>query len=157
MNFRTAILAAGLVAAVIVACGGDGGVSTWTQEGSSMEPSVSHGDEVSIKKYGGEGPERGDIVLFVQPAQGSAPERNYLKRVVGMPGETIEVRELEVLIDGEPLDEPYVLDPPRYTLDLMTIPARHYLVLGDNRNSTVDFTRGPIASEIIIGYVVDGQ
>lgn len=156
MNLGTAVLAAGLMAGVMVACGGDGGVSTWTQEGSSMEPTVSHGDEVNIKKYGSDAPERGDIVLYrslMQP--NDAPERNFLKRVVGLPGETIEVRDQEVLIDDQLLDEPYVIEPPRYHMELTTIPAGHYFVLPDSRNRNSEPALEPILSERIVGYVVD--
>ena len=156
MKSQTALFAAGLIVVVIVACGGDDGVATWTQEGSSMDPTVSHGEQVRIREYGSNVPERGDIVLYISLFQRSdTPERNFLKRVVGLPGETVEVRGQEVLIDGELLDEPYVHDPPRYTLALMTIPAGHYFLLPDKRNSNFEPALEPIPSENIVGYVVE--
>ena len=156
MRLRTILLVVGLFAVVMVACGGDGDVSTWTQAGSSMEPTLSHDEEVSIKEYGSDVPERGDIVLYkLLGLPTDRPEFRFLKRVVGLPGETIEVRDQQVLIDGELLDEPYILEPPHYHLAPTTIPAGFYFVLPDNRNSNSSPTLEPISSESISGYVVD--
>ena len=62
----------------------------------------------------------------------------YIKRVIGLPGETVEVRDGLVFINGEPLDEPYIAEPPRYTYGPVTIPEGQYFVLGDNRNLSND-------------------
>ncbi len=92
---------------------------------------------------------RGDIVVFKYPEE---PERDFIKRVIGLPGETIEVRQKQVYIDGKPLEEPYVhylqpADPERSeftSLDVrerygpVTIPSDHYFVMGDNRDNSQD-------------------
>ncbi len=165
MRIRSIGIGLALVAVAMVlfgaACGGgDDGASsltTWTQEGISMEPNVVHEQQVNVRAYDDEEPARGDIVVFRPASQPSgAIERLFLKRVVGMPGETIEVRDLELLIDGEPVDEPYILEAVRYTYGPETIPAEHYFVLGDNRNNSSDsHTFGAVPAEKITGYIID--
>lgn len=92
---------------------------------------------------------RGDVVVFKYPEE---PERDFIKRVVGLPGETLEVRNKRVYIDGEPLEEPYVhfmqpVTPDRQeftALDVrdrygpVTVPDGHYFVMGDNRDNSQD-------------------
>jgi signal peptidase I len=94
---------------------------------------------------------RGDVVVFKYPEE---PERDFIKRVIGLPGEVIEVREKKVYVNGSPLDEPYVhyMTPPALRSDLhevtsidvrerygpVTVPADHYFVMGDNRDNSQD-------------------
>jgi signal peptidase I len=90
---------------------------------------------------------RGDIAVFKYPED---PERDFIKRVIGLPGETIEVRNKMVFIDGKPLDEPYVhfLVPPgengahdfdvRVSYGPVTVPEGHYFMMGDNRDNSQD-------------------
>jgi len=94
---------------------------------------------------------RGDVIVFKYPEE---PERDFIKRVVGLPGETIELRRKKVYIDGRPLDEPYVhfLEPPsapsqfheetsfdvRERYGPVTVPPDHYFVMGDNRDNSQD-------------------
>ncbi len=165
MRIRSIGIGLAMVAVAMVlfgaACssGGDyaSSLTTWTQEGISMEPNVVHEQQVNVRAYDDQEPARGDIVVFRAPTEPSgAIERLFLKRVVGMPGETVEIRDLELLIDGEPVDEPYILEPARYTFELTTIPAEHYFVLGDNRNNSSDsHTFGAVPAENITGYVMD--
>jgi signal peptidase I len=93
--------------------------------------------------------ERGDVVVFKYPEE---PDRDFIKRVVGLPGETLELRNKKVYINGRPLDEPYVhfLVAPRSegqefaSHDVrerygpVTIPADHLFVMGDNRDNSQD-------------------
>jgi signal peptidase I len=94
---------------------------------------------------------RGDVIVFKYPEE---PDRDFIKRVIGLPGETLEVREKKVYIDGRPLDEPYVhfLQPPasssewsevtsfdvRERYGPVTVPADQYFMMGDNRDNSQD-------------------
>ena len=94
---------------------------------------------------------RRDIVVFKYPEE---PDRDFIKRVIGLPGETVELREKKVYINGKPLDEPYVhfLQSPGMESELhevtsfdvrerygpVTVPANHYFVMGDNRDNSQD-------------------
>jgi signal peptidase I len=95
--------------------------------------------------------ERGNVVVFKFPEE---PERDFIKRVIGLPGETIEVREKKVYVNGSPLEEPYVhyMAPPSLQSEFhevtsfdvrerygpVTVPADHYFVMGDNRDNSQD-------------------
>jgi len=94
---------------------------------------------------------RGDVVVFKYPEE---PDRDFIKRVIGLPGETLEVRNKKVYIDGKPLNEPYVhfLEPPSGPSELhevtsfdvrenygpVTVPANQYFMMGDNRDNSQD-------------------
>jgi len=96
-------------------------------------------------------PHRGDVVVFNYPL---ATERDFIKRVIGLPGETVELRDKKVYINGTALDEPYVhfLAPPsgpsefhevtsfdvRERYGPVTVPPNHYFVMGDNRDNSQD-------------------
>jgi signal peptidase I len=94
--------------------------------------------------------DRGDVVVFKYPVE---PERDFIKRVIGLPGETVEVRDRKVYVDGKPLDEPYAhyLLPAsagdyqevtsfdvRERYGPVTVPANQYFVMGDNRDNSQD-------------------
>jgi len=76
---------------------------------------------------------RGQVVVLSSPVDGTV----VVKRIIGLPGETIEVREGTVYINGEALDEPYVNEAPRYS-GTWTLGVDQYFVLGDNRNQSYD-------------------
>src|SRR5437868_6920772 len=94
---------------------------------------------------------RDDVIVFKYPEE---PERDFIKRVIGLPGETVELREKKVYINGKPLDEPYVhfLQPPGAESELhevtsfdvrerygpVTVPADQYFMMGDNRDNSQD-------------------
>jgi len=120
---------------------------------SCMLPNIQDGDWIIVDKaiYHLSDPQRGDTIVFKPPAYlGSAYP--FIKRVIGLPGETIEVRDRTVFVNGVPLDEPYVQEKPRYTMEPTVVPAGEYFVLGDNRNSANDSHNGwTVAREDIIG------
>jgi signal peptidase I len=84
-------------------------------------------------------PKRGDIIVFRAPEQTpGSPERDFIKRIIGLPGETVEVHDCTVYIDGQALEEPYIQERPTYTYPPEVVPPGHYFVLGDNRNNSSD-------------------
>ncbi|OPX22621.1 MAG: signal peptidase I [Planctomycetales bacterium 4484_113] len=80
-------------------------------------------------------PRRGDVVIFRYPGN---PSQDFIKRVVALPGERVAIRDGEVFVNGQPLDEPYEAEPPDYEMPEITVPEGEYFVLGDNRNHSAD-------------------
>jgi signal peptidase I len=122
-------------------------------EGSSMEPSMHPNQYVLVDKvsYKWGNPHRGDVVVFNYPL---ATERDFIKRVIGLPGETVSVHNGVISIDGQPLDEPYIAAPPTYE-NSWTLGPNQYFVLGDNRNSSSDsHSWGPLDRHYLIGRAI---
>ena len=95
--------------------------------------------------------ERGDLVVFMHPDE---PERDFIKRVIGLPGESLEVRQGYVHIDGRALDEPYVnpLYRTRHSFPLVHVPPGEYFVMGDHRNNSADSREwGTVPRDLIKG------
>lgn len=111
---------------------------------TSMTPTLQVGDRVLVNKlaYRLGDPGRGDIIVFeAPPGESNGGVKDLIKRVVGLPGETIEGRDGDLFIDGERIDEPWL--PPGITARTFgpeTIPDDHYWVLGDNRFDSRDST-----------------
>jgi signal peptidase I len=120
-------------------------------EGVAMLPTYKDGDRLVVRKDAGQ-IERLDVIIFRYPKD---PSRSYIKRVIGLPGETIAITGGKVMIDGKELAEPYV-DPDKNqsTSDLppLKIPPDHYFVLGDNRDNSSDSRYwGTVDKELIVG------
>ena len=125
-------------------------------EGTSMAPLLSDQERIFINKfvYRFEPIERGDVVVFWYPRDHS---KSFIKRVVGLPGETIEIRAGRVYVDHKEWKEPYV--PFSYLDDLsyppVQIPDDSYFVMGDHRDSSNDSrVFGPVARQNIYGKAV---
>lgn len=109
---------------------------------SSMEPTLQIDDRLIIEKvsYRFHEPKRGDVVVF-SPTD-NLKEQNYkdafIKRVIGTPGDIVEVKNEHVYVNGEKLTEKYISDAPSYQYGPITVPDDQYLVLGDNRNNSYD-------------------
>lgn len=109
---------------------------------SSMEPTLEINDRLIIEKisYRFRTPQRGDVVVF-SPTD-KLREQNFkdafIKRVIGLPGETVEVKGGTVYVNGEALREKYIEESPDYRYGPVEVPQNQYLVLGDNRNNSYD-------------------
>ena len=121
--------------------------------GSSMEPSFGNNQRLLVSKiaYNSQEPERGDVIIF-HPHQQFFTD--YIKRVIALPGDTVEIRMGAVYVNGIPLEEPYIKTPPDYTFEEYKVPENNYFVLGDNRNNSNDSHNGwLVLRENIIGKV----
>ena len=109
--------------------------------GPSMEPTVEEEQRLIINKlaYFFKNPERGDIVIF-HPL--NAQQTDYIKRIIAIPGDTVEIKNGAVYVNGIRLNEPYIKDPPYYSFSPREVPANNYFVLGDNRNNSNDSHNG---------------
>jgi len=125
-------------------------------EGTSMAPLLSDQERIFINKfvYRFEPIDRGDVVVFWYPLDRT---KSFIKRVIGLPGETVEIRHGVVLIDGQSISEPYV--PPQYAdvsdYGPVKVPRGSYFVMGDHRISSNDSrVFGPVGSQFIYGRAV---
>jgi signal peptidase I len=144
----------------------------------SMEPTLLPGDRVLVNKVLYH-PQRGDIIVFEDPHPGTQPDRgvvggfvhwlsqglgfalpadeDFIKRVIGMPGETLEIRDHAVLIDGKPLPEPYLTEEAKRSMGdygPVTVPPDALFVMGDNRGDSDDSraSLGFIPLDKVIGH-----
>lgn len=127
-------------------------------EGSSMHSTLETGDRVFVNKlsYRMHDPNRGDVVVLHEVT--GASERDLIKRVIALPGETIEMSNCEVKVDGRTLHEPY-LDPEVVTVEdcgldfpPVLVPENHVFVMGDNRAGSQDSRAiGPIDENDLVG------
>jgi signal peptidase I len=125
-------------------------------EGTSMMPGLADQERIFINKFAYRlGPiERGDVIVFQYPED---PSKNYIKRVVGMPGDEIEIVRGVVFVNGNRLEEPYVPKPFRdeRSMGEVTIRPGSYFVLGDHRNLSSDSRDfGTVGREAIFGKAV---
>ncbi len=115
-------------------------------------PQVAHAQERTVYPF--DPPERGDIVVFEPPTPSSKP---YIKRVIGLPGERVEIRDGAVFIDGQELNEPYLQGeetdcPGRGECGEVVVPEGQIFVLGDNRDNSQDSRAfGPVPVSDVIG------
>ena len=126
-------------------------VQSFVVVGSSMEPGLHQRQRLLINKvaYTFHEPERGDVIVF-EPANNRRAD--YIKRIIALPGDTVEVKMGTVYVNGSQLYEPYIKDPPKYTIHQEKIPLNNYFVLGDNRNNSNDSHNGwTVPHQNIIG------
>jgi signal peptidase I len=119
-------------------------------DGSSMEPSLQSGEFVIVNRlaYKLGQPEYGDVVIFHFPGD---PGQEYIKRVIGLPGDHVRVIDGKVYINDQAIDEPYIAASPRYQ-GSWDVPENHLFVLGDNRNNSSDSHNwGAVPMENVIG------
>ncbi len=148
-------------------------------DGESMDDTLANGEIMFVTKYDyasnwlclpwqdaeakenaarittGGNPQRFDVVICRYPGRG---DTNFVKRVVGLPGETVEIRDGYLYVDGQPYEEPYIRDAYRTgrlnTFGPYTVPEGAYFVLGDHRNNSNDSrSQGALTRDMIIGHV----
>ncbi len=125
----------------------------WIPTGS-MLPTLQPGDRILVNKfiYHLREPKRGEIIVFKAPPSTGSAGKDFIKRVIGLPGEVVEVRAGKVFINGKPLDEPYIREPPYYEYGPTLIPPDSLFVMGDNRNDSNDsHAWGPLPRKNVIG------
>jgi len=129
-------------------------------EGSSMEPGLHDGQYLLVNKavyfkinletlsryipfiepgdhpqrFLFRAPKRGDVIVFRFPGD---PSRDFIKRVIGVPGDTVEIKDGAVYVNDVQLNEPYI-NPAKYNMDRKVVPSGSYFVLGDNRSNSFD-------------------
>ncbi|MEW5872218.1 MAG: signal peptidase I [Chloroflexota bacterium] len=119
-------------------------------DGHSMQPTLYDGEFVVVNKlaYRFGGPERGDVIVFRFPRD---TNQEYIKRIIGLPGDHVKIQLGRVWINDEALVEPYIAAPPTYQSE-WTVPEGSLFVLGDNRNNSSDsHSWGPVPVEYVVG------
>ncbi len=127
-------------------------------EGTSMMPSLEDRERIFISKFtyrlGLGSASRGDLVVFHFPHDQS---KSYIKRVIGLPGDRVEIVDGVVWVNGARLEEPYIPEEyrDRVSVSPLTVPPDHYFVLGDHRSSSSDSRSwGPLHRRFIYGEAV---
>ena len=134
----------------LFSCGFNSGFKTYSMAGSSMELTLKIGTVITTVPVLSD-LKRGDIVVYAGPNSNAS----FIKRIVGLPGEIIEINNGKLFINAIVIVEPYVIEPQTYSVKPLVIPDSYYFVLGDNRNHSSDsHSYGPIPKISIIGIVV---
>ncbi len=131
-----------------------GAIPGWVQQAveqcivpsESMAPTLQRDDRLFVRRQSTYRPKTGDIIVFIPPDDAlldlsektQTEDLLYVKRVIGLPGQQIAVKEGRVYVGNRPLSEPYAQSTPAYGWGPETIPANSYFVLGDNRNNSSD-------------------
>lgn len=129
-------------------------VEAYSIPSGSMRPTLMEYDRILACKfiYHLRPPKRGEVVVFRAPPQARSPGKNLIKRVIGLPGEAVAVHDGKVYINGRPLKEPYILEPPYYEFGPYKVPKGCVFVMGDNRNDSLDsHIWGPLPIRNILG------
>lgn len=119
-----------------------------------MQNTLHTGQFVLVNKvaYLFHAPERGDIVVFHEPDQ---PDRDLIKRVIGLPGDTIKLDGTNVWVDGVELNEPYITQRSNPSAETVTVPPNDYFVMGDNRPVSEDSRYfGFVPKDYIVGKAI---
>jgi signal peptidase I len=133
-------------------------IQSYHVEGPSMQPGLSGDEYVVVNKvtYLFHAPERGDVIVFHYPYTApNQPVPDYIKRVIGLPGDTIRTDFTHVWVNGVELKEPYIKKPVNPQGQQWTVPPNDYFVLGDNREVSDDSRYwGFVPKDFIVGKAV---
>jgi|SRR5215472_16388178 len=154
IGFRVAALL--LIITLAANCGGGG--NTITFEGNSMLPTIRNGQQlqrIPLDTQSRAGLVRGDIVAFGSAAE---PSKVYIRRLIALPGETVEIQQGSVVIDRNRLAEPYLdrrFNLTQESWPAITVPPHTYYLLGDNRDGSYDSRRlGVIPEEMVFAKII---
>ncbi len=142
-----------LVLAIVLFVGVNAVVARIRVDGESMEPTFVSGEYVMVNRlsYRLGAPQRGDVIVFHFPGN---PQEEYIKRVIGLPGDDVLVRNGQVYINGQPLDESYIHVKMDYT-GTWHVPEGQLFVLGDNRNNSSDsHDWGTVPMSYVVGKAI---
>lgn len=148
---ETVVLIAVIFTLVNLAC------ARFVVDGPSMQPNFHTGQFIIVSRvnYLLGNPHRGEVVVFHYP---NNPTQDYIKRVVGLPGDTVEIRDTLVYVNGDLLNEPYINEPCQPSScrnNSWTLGEDEYFMMGDNRNNSRDSrVFGPITKNRIIGEAI---
>jgi signal peptidase I len=125
-------------------------------DGSSMEPTLYDANRIFVYKlaYLTGKPQHGDVVIFKTPEN---IKYNYVKRLIGLPGDRVRIEDGVVYVNDQPLDEPYTAAPPYNDYMEVTVPENAFFVLGDNRNDSKDsrdYRIGFVPMDNLVGKAV---
>ena len=164
-----------VILALLIFLGLQFSIQNFRVEGSSMQPTLEEGQYVLVNKlvylrlapqglssllpfvnsdreeviFPFSAPSLGDVIIFHFPRD---PSRDFVKRVIGVPGDVVEIKQGRVFLNGEEIDEPYVTHPDRGSMAPRSIPENSFFVLGDNRRASNDSRDwGTVPAELIIG------
>jgi len=123
-------------------------------DGESMEPGLHTDEFVIVDKmsYLFQSPQRGDVIVFHYPLDTS---KDFIKRIIGLPGDTIRITGSSVIVDGQTLHEPYISLPFNFENKTLKLGLDQFFVMGDNRDNSLDSRSwGPLGRSYIIGKAV---
>lgn len=124
---------------------------------ASMKPLINEGDKLFVNKIEKiyKDISRGDLLVFNAPKEISSQKKLLIKRVIALPGETVEIKNGQVLINEKPIKEDYVVYPDNRSIEKFTVPENEYFLLGDNRSNSFDcrfWDKKTIAKDDIVGF-----
>ena len=123
-------------------------------DGQSMESGLHTDEFVLVDKaaYLFQSPQRGDVIVFHYPLD---PSKDFIKRVIGLPGDTVQTTSTEVIVDGQILHEPYINDASNPNDNTLKLGPDQFFVMGDNRNNSFDSRSwGPVNKSYIVGKAI---
>lgn len=148
--FKTLIIAFLLAQLIMVSV-----AQAFQVEQYSMEPTLLPRDRVLVDKFlyrRLRHPQHGDVIVLRYPLN---PQRNYIKRIVGLPGDVLQIKDGKLYVNGRHPNEPYLNGNPQGSYGPFTVPGDSVFVMGDNRNNSEDSRAfGPLKNEFIVGQAL---